>query len=82
MLPFVTTLGLAQGSATRPFKIIDTIPTVDPFSESGIKPEGISGKVEFKNVTFTYPSRPDVAVLNDFSLTVEPGERIAIVGAR
>jgi len=38
------------------------------------------GKLSFENVTFRYPTRLEVAALSDFSLTVEPGETVAIVG--
>ncbi|KAF3920454.1 hypothetical protein ABW20_dc0105338 [Dactylellina cionopaga] len=38
------------------------------------------GSIHFKNVTFSYPSRPDVVVLRDLSLIVRPGEFVAIVG--
>jgi len=37
-------------------------------------------RIEFKDVTFAYPRNPDVVVLKNFSLTIESGERIAIVG--
>ena len=43
-------------------------------------PERASGRIAFRNVTFHYPSRPDDAALDDFSLEVEPGETVAIVG--
>jgi len=36
--------------------------------------------VEFQNVTFRYPSRPNVVVLDDVSFSVSPGESIGIVG--
>ncbi|MEL0212202.1 MAG: ATP-binding cassette domain-containing protein, partial [Novosphingobium sp.] len=38
------------------------------------------GQIAFQNVAFRYPSRPEVLALDDFSLTVEPGETVAIVG--
>jgi len=38
------------------------------------------GKISFENVTFRYPTRLETAALHDFSLTVEPGETVAIVG--
>ncbi len=38
------------------------------------------GQMAFQNVSFRYPSRPEVAALEDFSLTIEPGETVAIVG--
>ncbi|MEL7340572.1 MAG: ABC subfamily B transporter ATP-binding protein, partial [Bacteroidota bacterium] len=37
-------------------------------------------KIQFANVGFNYPSRPDVAVLRDVSFAVEPGQKIALVG--
>ncbi|MGD9021489.1 MAG: ABC transporter transmembrane domain-containing protein, partial [Lysobacterales bacterium] len=43
-------------------------------------PERASGRIAFKNVTFHYPSRPDDAALDDFSLEVDAGETVAIVG--
>jgi ATP-binding cassette subfamily B protein len=38
------------------------------------------GEVAFDNVTFAYPGRPDLPALRDFSLTVAPGETVALVG--
>jgi ATP-binding cassette, subfamily B, bacterial len=37
-------------------------------------------RIVFKNVSFAYPAKPENAVLNDFSLEIEPGQRIAIMG--
>jgi ATP-binding cassette subfamily B protein len=38
------------------------------------------GTVEFSNVSFRYPSRPDAPALDDFTLAVRPGESVALVG--
>lgn len=43
-------------------------------------PQPPRGQIAFQNVSFRYPSRPEVAALEDFSLSVEPGETVAIVG--
>jgi ATP-binding cassette subfamily B protein len=43
-------------------------------------PQPARGQIAFQNVSFRYPSRPEVAALEDFSLSVEPGETVAIVG--
>ena len=43
-------------------------------------PEPVSGAIAFRNVSFTYPSRPDAAALHDLSLSIAPGETVAIVG--
>ena len=39
-----------------------------------------NGKLEFESVSFAYPSRPDTLALNEVSLTVRPGESLALVG--
>ena len=38
------------------------------------------GRIEFKDVVFRYPTRPDVSVYGGLSLTIEPGETVALVG--
>jgi ATP-binding cassette subfamily B protein len=38
------------------------------------------GAIEFDHVTFRYPTRPEVSALDDFSLSVSPGETVAVVG--
>ncbi|MEZ4826912.1 MAG: ABC transporter transmembrane domain-containing protein [Bacteroidia bacterium] len=40
----------------------------------------IEGNIEFRNVDFAYPARPEVNVLKDFSLNIEAGKKIALVG--
>tara|TARA_Y100000739_G_scaffold216469_1_gene211977 strand:- start:221 stop:1969 length:1749 start_codon:yes stop_codon:yes gene_type:complete len=40
----------------------------------------LNGKVEFKNVTFSYSNRPENKVISSINLTANPGEKIAIVG--
>ena len=40
----------------------------------------VNGEIEYKNVSFSYPSRQDVEVLKNLSLTIRPGEKIALVG--
>jgi ATP-binding cassette subfamily B (MDR/TAP) protein 1 len=49
----------------------------EPEAELG---DVLNGRIEFRAVSFRYPSRPDQWVLKDFSLVIEPGEHIAIVG--
>ena len=40
----------------------------------------LRGELQMENVSFNYPSRPDAAALEDFSLSVAPGETVALVG--
>ncbi|PWA71493.1 AAA+ ATPase domain-containing protein [Artemisia annua] len=73
----------AQGTvaASRVFEVIDRIPAIDPYSTSGRKPEIVQGKVELKNVTFAYPSRPSVPILNSLKLEIPSQRTSALVGA-
>jgi ATP-binding cassette subfamily B protein len=43
-------------------------------------PQPAEGRLAFDHVTFRYPSRPEVKALDDFSLSIAPGEMIAVVG--
>ena len=40
----------------------------------------VHGNIEFKDVTFSYPSRPDVMIFRDFSLFFSAGKTVAVVG--
>ncbi|OHT10310.1 ABC transporter family protein [Tritrichomonas foetus] len=67
----------AIASGDRIIKLTKSTPTI-PF-EGGKKIENFKEKIEFKNVTFKYPTR-DVFVLKDVSFTVLPGQISALVG--
>ncbi|MBX9796923.1 ABC transporter transmembrane domain-containing protein [Sphingomonas sp.] len=43
-------------------------------------PEPARGAIAFDRVSFRYPTRPELAALNDFTLSVSPGETVAVVG--
>lgn len=57
--------------------LIEPTESAGPESE---KPVRFQGAVSFDAVSFRYPSRPDLPVLRDLSLTAAPGEKIALVG--
>ncbi len=71
----------AKVAAAKIYRIIDHKPGIDRNSESGLELESVTGLVELKNVDFSYPSRPEVRVLNNFSLNVPAGKTIALVGS-
>ncbi|KAF5927769.1 hypothetical protein HPG69_000675, partial [Diceros bicornis minor] len=58
--PNFETFTIARGAAFNIFQVIDKKPAIDNFSTTGFKPECIEGTVEFKNVSFSYPSRPSI----------------------
>lgn len=43
--------------------------------------ENFRGEIKFLNCKFTYPSRPDIQVLNDLAVSVKPGQTLAFVGS-
>ena len=68
------------GAAGRLGELIRERPVIVTPTNPRALPEPPEGRVAFTNVTFRYPTRPDVAALRDFSLAVAPGETVAIVG--
>lgn len=69
----------AVGATKRVFQILERQPLLPP--RGGDKSNHLIGKLEFSHVGFHYPSRPDMNVLADFTLTIEPGQIVALVGA-
>lgn len=61
--------------------MIDRQSLLDPLDNRGQRPESIQGEIELTAVNFAYPTRPDVRVLDDFSLKVPAKSTIALVGA-
>ncbi|KAI4348113.1 hypothetical protein L6164_008874 [Bauhinia variegata] len=62
------------------FEIIDRVPKIDPDDNSALKPPNVYGSIELKNVDFCYPTRPEVLVLSNFTLKVNGGQTVAVVG--
>ncbi|GAV76057.1 ABC_tran domain-containing protein/ABC_membrane domain-containing protein [Cephalotus follicularis] len=62
------------------FEIIDRVPKIDPDDNSALKPPNVYGSIELKNIDFCYPTRPEVLVLSNFSLKVNGGQTVAVVG--
>ncbi|XP_045351001.1 ATP-binding cassette sub-family B member 5 [Leopardus geoffroyi] len=78
--PSFETFTIARGAAFNIFQVIDKKPAIDNFSTPGYKPECIEGTVEFKNVSFSYPSRPSIKILKGLNLKIKSGETVALVG--
>ncbi|KAH6779028.1 ABC transporter family protein [Perilla frutescens var. hirtella] len=80
-LPEVKYFTEASVAASRIFERIDRAPEIDGEDNKGLVLDKIRGEVEFEHVRFTYPSRPDTPVLDDFNLKIEAGKTVALVGA-
>ncbi|KAM3929583.1 ATP-dependent translocase ABCB1 [Leptodactylus fuscus] len=79
--PNIEAFSNARGAAFTVFHIIDNEPKIDSFSTKGHKPDKIKGDIQFTNVKFSYPSRPDIQVLKGLNLTVTNGQTVALVGS-
>lgn len=79
--PSMAAFAKARVAAAKIYQIIDHKPTVDRNNESGLELECVSGQVDLNNVDFSYPSRQDVKILNNFTLSVPAGKTIALVGS-
>ena len=73
----VTELQNALACAGRVFELIEE-PARSPEPETSKRPETVKGAVEIRDLTFSYT--PDRPLIGDFNLSVQPGQRIAIVG--
>ncbi|KAG2199508.1 hypothetical protein INT47_009962 [Mucor saturninus] len=76
----MTAIFSARGAAHKIFAVIDRVPDIDVDSEAGLKLKDVTGAIEFKNVMFKYPSRPDLVILKDMTLNIKAGMTVAFVG--
>ena len=70
----------AAGATERLIELLESEPEIVAPPNPKPLPTPAEGRVRFDNVTFHYPSRPDLPALIDFSLDVQPGETVALVG--
>ncbi len=70
----------AAGATERLIELIEAKPEIAAPAHPVAMPSPPRGEVAIDAVTFHYPSRPDTAALDAFSLAVRPGERVALVG--
>uniref|UniRef100_A0A8C4NQZ3 Bile salt export pump n=1 Tax=Dicentrarchus labrax TaxID=13489 RepID=A0A8C4NQZ3_DICLA len=78
--PCLEAFAAGRGAATIIFETIDREPEIDCLSEAGYKLDRVKGDIEFHNVSFYYPSRPEVKILDQLSVAVKSGETTAFVG--
>jgi len=70
----------AAGATERLMELLQAQPDVRAPASPMILPARIRGRIEYERVQFNYPSRPRQTALDDISLTIEPGETVALVG--
>nr|KYP71725.1 ABC transporter B family member 5 [Cajanus cajan] len=88
----MASIGISQSSSLAPdsnkakiatasiFRIIDRKSNIDPSDESGSTLDSVKGEIMIRHVSFKYPSRPDIQIFRDLSLTIHSGKTVALVG--
>jgi putative ABC transport system ATP-binding protein len=74
---FYSELMKGVGAASRLFELQDREPTISP--TKGDMVTSARGAIEFKDVCFSYPTRPAVRIFNDLSFKIDQGSNVAIV---
>lgn len=74
---FYSELMKGVGAATRLFELQDRNATISPTKGDMVR--SARGNIEFKNVSFSYPTRPAVSIFEDLTFTIPQGSNVAIV---
>jgi len=64
----------ARAAAISIFSILDKKSKIDSSSDDGMTLENVTGIIDYNNISFKYPSRPDVQIFSDFTLHIPSGE--------
>ena len=78
---FAPDMGKAKQAAKELKTLFDRVPAIDSWSQDGERFSDVEGTIEFRDVHFRYPTRPEQPVLRGLNLTVKPGQYVALVGA-
>ncbi|MDA4132662.1 MAG: ATP-binding cassette domain-containing protein, partial [Thaumarchaeota archaeon] len=78
---FAPDMGKASHASAELKALFDRKPAIDTWSDDGAPVDAVDGTIEFRDVHFRYPTRPEQPVLRGLSLTVHPGQYVALVGA-
>jgi ATP-binding cassette subfamily B (MDR/TAP) protein 1 len=62
------------------FEVIERVPEIDVYNTTGRVIDDVKGDIEFTDVDFAYPTRPEVKVFSGFSIRIEHGTTVALVG--
>ncbi|RKO99051.1 hypothetical protein CXG81DRAFT_15094 [Caulochytrium protostelioides] len=70
----------ALGASARIFELLVRVPAIPPAGSGGVRLPRFDGHLALQNVAFSYPGRPNAPVLEDFTLTLRPGQVLALIG--
>lgn len=78
---FYTQLLGAVGATERVRQILNSEGEVVPDKPNALSVGKLEGKIQYRNVDFSYPTRTDIPVLKSLNLDIEPGQKVALVGS-
>jgi ATP-binding cassette subfamily B (MDR/TAP) protein 1 len=80
--PCIASIVQGRSAAATIFHVIERVPPIDAYSTEGrvLAPAEVRGKIELRDVTFAYPTRPEKQVCRHYNLTIEAGKTVALVG--
>ncbi|KAF8401217.1 hypothetical protein HHK36_012146 [Tetracentron sinense] len=70
----------AKASTASIYSILDRKSNIDPSDDSGMTLENVKGEIELQQVSFKYPTRPDIQIFRDLCLSIHSGKTVALVG--
>lgn len=79
LAPYLIDFTRAASSAAKLFRLIDRQSAIDPLDKTGEQPPETIGHLKLENITFAYPTRPGINVLDDFTLDIPAGKVTALV---
>ncbi|RHZ66400.1 hypothetical protein CDV55_102878 [Aspergillus turcosus] len=80
VFPQLSSITAATAAASELFRLIDKPSEIDPVLDEGHRPSSCAGNIGLNSVTFAYPSRPDIPVIDSLSVDIPAGKTVAIVG--
>jgi len=78
--PCLKAFSIGKEALARVIALLDKKPVIDVYEERGKKIESCQGDIVFKNVSFSYPSRPKEKALDDFTAVFQANKKTALVG--
>uniref|UniRef100_A0A8B9KQN6 ATP-binding cassette, sub-family B (MDR/TAP), member 5 n=1 Tax=Astyanax mexicanus TaxID=7994 RepID=A0A8B9KQN6_ASTMX len=77
---FAPDFAKAKVAAGRILSLLEKTPEIDIYSEAGDKPMNFKGDIEFHELHFSYPTRPNIKILQGLNVSVRQGQTLALVG--